>query len=76
MLLDGFFHSLGHGVGLEVHERPWLGRVGDDLVEGDVIALEPGLYRPGFGGVRLEDVAVVTSDGVDVVTSYAYALQP
>ena len=72
----GFFHSLGHGVGLEVHERPWLGRVGDDLVEGDVIALEPGLYRPGFGGVRLEDVAVVTSDGVDVVTSYAYALQP
>jgi Xaa-Pro aminopeptidase len=72
----GFFHSLGHGVGLEVHERPWLSRVGDDLVPGDVIALEPGLYRPGFGGVRLEDIAIVTEDGVDVVTEYPYDLQP
>jgi Xaa-Pro aminopeptidase len=72
----GFFHSLGHGVGLEVHERPWLGRVGDDLVAGDVIALEPGLYRPGLGGVRLEDIAIVTDDGIDVVTSYPYELEP
>ena len=72
----GFFHSLGHGVGLEVHERPSLGRVGDDLVAGDVIALEPGLYRPGFGGVRLEDIAVVTEHGVDVVTDYPYDLEP
>ena len=73
---DGFFHSLGHGVGLEVHERPWLGRVGDDLVAGDVIALEPGLYRQGFGGVRLEDIPIVTEDGIDVVTSYPYELEP
>lgn len=72
----GFFHSLGHGVGLEVHERPWLGRAGDELVPGDVIALEPGLYRPGFGGVRLEDVAIVTEHGVEVVTDYPYDLQP
>jgi Xaa-Pro aminopeptidase len=72
----GFFHSLGHGVGLEVHERPWLGRVGDDLVAGDVIALEPGLYRPGLGGVRLEDIAIVTDDGIEVVTSYPYELEP
>jgi Xaa-Pro aminopeptidase len=72
----GFFHSLGHGVGLEVHERPWLSRVGDDLVPGDVIALEPGLYRPGFGGVRLEDIAIVTEDGVEVVTRYPYDLEP
>jgi Xaa-Pro aminopeptidase len=76
VLQDGFFHSLGHGVGLEVHERPWLGRVGDDLVAGDVIALEPGLYRQGFGGVRLEDIAIVTDDGIDVVTSYPYELEP
>ena len=76
VLVDGFFHSLGHGVGLEVHERPWLGRVGDDLVAGDVIALEPGLYRQGFGGVRLEDIAIVTDDGIDVVTSYPYELEP
>ena len=76
VLEDGFFHGLGHGVGLEVHERPWLGRVGDDLVAGDVIALEPGLYRPGFGGVRLEDIAIVTDDGIEVVTDYPYELEP
>ena len=76
VLDSGFFHSLGHGVGLEVHERPYLGRVGDDLVAGDVIALEPGLYRPGYGGVRLEDVAIVTDDGVEVVTDYPYELEP
>ena len=72
----GFFHSLGHGVGLEVHERPLLTRVGDDLVAGDVIAIEPGLYRPGFGGVRLEDVAIVTEDGIEVVTDYPYGMEP
>ncbi len=76
VLDSGFFHSLGHGVGLEVHERPYLGRVGDDLVPGDVIALEPGLYRAGFGGVRLEDIAIVTDDGVEVVTNYPYDLEP
>jgi Xaa-Pro aminopeptidase len=76
VLRDGFFHSLGHGVGLEVHERPALGRVGDDLVPGDVIALEPGLYRAGYGGVRLEDIAIVTDDGIDVVTEYPYDLRP
>jgi Xaa-Pro aminopeptidase len=76
VLRDGFFHSLGHGVGLEVHERPALGRVGDDLVPGDVIALEPGLYRSGYGGVRLEDIAIVTDDGIDVVTQYPYDLEP
>jgi Xaa-Pro aminopeptidase len=76
VLVDGFFHSLGHGVGLEVHEKPSLGRVGDDLVPGDVIALEPGLYRQGIGGVRLEDIAIVTDDGIDVVTQYPYELQP
>jgi Xaa-Pro aminopeptidase len=76
VLDSGFFHSLGHGVGLEVHERPYLGRVGDDLVSGDVIALEPGLYRAGYGGVRLEDVAIVTDDGIEVVTDYPYELEP
>jgi len=76
VLTSGFFHGLGHGVGLEVHERPALSRVGDDLVAGDVIALEPGLYRAGYGGVRLEDVAVVTEDGAEVVTDYPYDLEP
>jgi Xaa-Pro aminopeptidase len=76
VLDSGFFHGLGHGVGLEVHERPWISRAGDDLVEGDVITLEPGLYRAGYGGVRLEDILVVTFNGAEVVTQYPYDLEP
>ncbi len=76
VLLDGFFHSLGHGVGLEVHELPHLDRSGDELVPGDVIAIEPGCYRQGFGGVRLEDLVLVTDDGHEVLTDFPYDLQP
>jgi Xaa-Pro aminopeptidase len=76
VLDSGFFHGLGHGVGLEVHERPRLSVVGDDLVPGDVITLEPGLYRAGYGGVRLEDILLVTTDGVETVTDYPYGLEP
>ena len=76
VLESGFFHGLGHGVGLEVHERPYVSRSGDDLVAGDVITLEPGLYRAGFGGVRLEDIVLVTDDGAEVVTRYPYGLEP
>jgi Xaa-Pro aminopeptidase len=76
VLDSGFFHGLGHGVGLEVHERPRLSVVGDDLVPGDVITLEPGLYRAGYGGVRLEDIILVTDDGAEVVTRYPYDLEP
>jgi Xaa-Pro aminopeptidase len=76
VLSSGFFHGLGHGVGLEVHERPWMSRAGDDLVAGDVIAIEPGLYRAGYGGVRLEDIAIVTDDGIELVTDYPYDLAP
>ena len=75
VLEDGFFHSLGHGVGLEVHELPYMGRTGHDLVPGDVITIEPGLYRSGYGGVRLEDIVVVTDDGHEVLTNYPYDLQ-
>jgi Xaa-Pro aminopeptidase len=76
-LHDGFFHSLGHGVGLEVHEEPSLGRTGaDPLVVGDVIAIEPGCYRNNYGGVRLEDMALVTEDGYDRLTDFPYALEP
>jgi Xaa-Pro aminopeptidase len=77
VLEDGFFHSLGHGVGLEVHEEPGLGRTGiDPLLAGDVLAVEPGLYRKGFGGCRLEDLVLVTDDGVEVLTDYPYDLVP
>jgi Xaa-Pro aminopeptidase len=76
-LQDGFFHSLGHGVGLEVHEEPALGRTGSDpLVAGDVLAVEPGCYRSGYGGVRLEDLVVVTDDGGERLTEFPYQLLP
>jgi Xaa-Pro aminopeptidase len=76
-LEDGFFHSLGHGVGLEVHELPNLGRLGEELVVGDVLAVEPGLYRKGFGGCRLEDLVLVTDEGCELLGSgYSYDLAP
>jgi len=76
-LRDGFFHSLGHGVGLEVHEEPALGRTGaDPLVAGDVVAVEPGCYRNGYGGVRLEDLLLITDDGAERLTDFRYELAP
>jgi Xaa-Pro aminopeptidase len=76
VLEDGFFHGLGHGVGLEVHELPSMGRTGHDLVAGDVITVEPGLYRAGYGGLRLEDLVLVTADGHELLTDYPYELLP
>src|SRR5215208_2218065 len=74
VLRDGYFHGLGHGVGLEVHERPGLGRAPDTLRAGDVITLEPGCYRQGYGGCRLEDLVVVTEDGSETLTNFPYDL--
>jgi Xaa-Pro aminopeptidase len=76
VLRDGFFHGLGHGVGLDVHEDPGLGRSGDELLTGDVITLEPGTYRQGYGGVRLEDLVLVTEDGGETLTNFPYELTP
>jgi Xaa-Pro aminopeptidase len=77
VLEDGFFHGLGHGVGLEVHEAPSLGRGGTaELIPGDVVTLEPGLYRQGFGGCRLEDLVLVTDDGHENLTDFPYDLTP
>jgi Xaa-Pro aminopeptidase len=73
-LEEGYYHSLGHGVGLEVHERPNLGRTPDPLVAGDVITLEPGCYRKDLGGVRLEDLVLVTEDGAELLTDFPYDL--
>jgi Xaa-Pro aminopeptidase len=76
ILEEGFYHALGHGIGLEVHELPYLGRNGTELVAGDVVAIEPGLYRKDFGGCRLEDIVLVTEDGCEVLTDYSYDLTP
>jgi Xaa-Pro aminopeptidase len=76
VLETGFIHGLGHGVGLEVHEQPSMSRTGHDLVVGDVITIEPGLYRAGYGGLRLEDLVLVTEGGYEVITDYPYELLP
>jgi Xaa-Pro aminopeptidase len=74
---EGFQFSLGHGVGLEVHEEPSLGQTGHgELVAGDVIAVEPGLWRREVGEVRFEDLLLVTEDGSEILTRYPYELSP
>jgi len=66
----GFVHNLGHGVGLQVHELPFVGPAGKALASGNVITIEPGLYYPGIGGVRLEDIGAVTTRGFDNFTIF------
>lgn len=74
---EGFQFSLGHGVGLQVHEDPALGQTGhDELVAGDVIAIEPGLWQRDVGEVRFEDLLLVTEDGSETLTQYPYELTP
>ncbi len=74
---EGFQFSLGHGVGLQVHEDPGLGLAGrSPLATGDVLALEPGLWQRDVGGVRFEDLVLVTVDGCETLTDYPYELTP
>jgi len=71
----GFFHGTGHGVGLDVHESPRISVRDDTLKTGHVITIEPGLYYPGLGGVRLEDMVVVRKGGCDNLTRFHRKLE-
>jgi Xaa-Pro aminopeptidase len=73
--MQGFFHGTGHGLGLEVHELPRISKLPTTLGSGNVVTVEPGLYYPGIGGVRIEDVVVVTETGCTNLTRYPKELE-
>ena len=69
----GFFHGTGHGLGLEIHEEPRFGRT--RFKPGQVLTVEPGLYYPGLGGVRIEDVVTVTGTGIRMLSRFEKRLE-
>ncbi|MBM3834788.1 MAG: aminopeptidase P family protein [Verrucomicrobia bacterium] len=74
--MQGFFHSTGHGLGLEMHELPRINQLSDDVLKaGNVVTVEPGLYYPELGGVRLEDVVLVTHNGPRNLTKFEKVLE-
>ena len=72
---EGFIHSTGHGIGLEVHEEPRLGEQSVTLKSGMVVTVEPGLYYKNVGGVRVEDTVLITKSGCEILTSYPKSIR-
>ncbi len=69
--MEYYYAGIGHGVGLDLHEEPFLGNYGSKIMEeGCVITMEPGIYIPGWGGVRIEDTILITKDGVECLTHF------
>ena len=72
---QGFIHSTGHGLGLEIHEPPRVG-MGDEILEsGNVVTVEPGLYYEKLGGIRIEDVVLVTKNGCEILSKFPKKFQ-
>jgi Xaa-Pro aminopeptidase len=72
---SGFIHSVGHGVGLDIHESPGLRNEPGRLAAGNVLTVEPGLYLPGLGGVRIEDTVAVTPAGYKILATFPKKLE-
>ena len=73
--MQGFFHGTGHGVGIDIHEAPRIGKTGSPLKAGHVVTVEPGLYYPGIGGVRIEDMVLVEPGGCRNLTNFPKVLE-
>jgi Xaa-Pro aminopeptidase len=73
--MQGFFHGTGHGVGLDIHEAPSISRRASPLHTGHVVTVEPGLYYPRWGAVRIEDMVLVTPDGCRNLTEFPKTLE-
>jgi len=72
--MQGFFHGTGHGVGIDIHEMPRISKSGSRLQTGHVVTVEPGLYYPGIGAARIEDMVLVTDDGCRNLTNFPKVL--
>jgi Xaa-Pro aminopeptidase len=73
--MQGYFHGTGHGVGLDIHEPPRIGKSGSLLQAGHVVTVEPGLYYPEIGAARIEDMVLVTADGCRNLTQFPKVLE-